>query len=228
MIYRFIDYLCATKIHFQFMTIDIHTHNSLANKSLSIYNLTLAEAGQKIESNEKELYSIGIHPWFADEFTDELFGKMAKWADDSRIVAIGECGLDKNSKATFNEQITVFEKQIYLSEKTHKPLIIHCVGYFNELLELKKRLEPQQLWIIHGFRGKPQLASQLLKAGCALSYGENFNKESVLLTPNDKLFVETDESQLSIDEIYSKIAMVKNIPTELLSAGDLFISKNKS
>jgi TatD DNase family protein len=190
--------------------------------------LKFEEASDKIASSENVLFSIGIHPWFANEFTEQLFNQMEKWVEDSKIVAIGECGLDKNSKATFNEQVTVFEKQIQISEKIHKPLIIHCVGYFNELFELKKSLQPQQLWIIHGFRGKPQLASQVLKAGCALSFGEYFNNESVLLTPINKLFVETDESNLSIDEIYRRIAAIKNISIDSLSANDLFFSKNKS
>ena len=217
-----------SEIQLLFMIIDVHTHNSLSNCYLSIYNLKFEEASDKIASSKNVLFSIGIHPWFANEFTEQLFNQMEKWVEDSKIVAIGECGLDKNSKATFNEQVTVFEKQIQISEKIHKPLIIHCVGYFNELFELKKSLQPQQLWIIHGFRGKPQLASQVLKAGCALSFGEYFNNESVLLTPINKLFVETDESNLSIDEIYRRIAAIKNISIDSLSANDLFFSKNKS
>ena len=100
-----------------------------------------------------------------------------------------------------------------------KPLIIHCVGYFNELLALKKKWNPTQLWIIHGFRGKPELAAQTLKSGCALSYGEHFNAESVRLTPIEKIFVETDESILNINEIYQNIAIIKVCKIEDLNAG---------
>ena len=126
--------------------------------------------------------------------------------------------------AQFAVQIQVLEKQIELSEKVKKPLIIHCVGCFNELFDLKKHWNPSQIWIIHGFRGKPELAGQALKVGCYLSFGEHFNTQSVRITPIDKLFVETDESKMSIEELYHQIAVVKGCSIEELSAGDLVMN----
>ncbi len=211
------------------MFIDIHTHKPSSSNYPVIRNLTFPEAEELFSSDENCFFSVGFHPWFANEFSMELFAKLEKWTHDSRFAAIGECGLDKNSKVTLVKQLSVFEQQILLSEKMQKPLIIHCVGCFNELFDLKKRLKPQQLWIIHGFRGKQELAVQALKAGCALSFGEHFNEESVRITPLDKLFVETDESNTSIDEIYRLIAVVKDINPDLLIAGELiyqyFIAK---
>ena len=147
------------------------------------------------------------------------------WAADKRVLVIGECGLDKHSQVSLEIQIKLFEMQIRLSERLKKPLIIHCVGHFNELFELKKQLQPQQLWIIHGFRGKPELAKQAIKAGFALSFGGNFNPESVAVTPLEKLFVETDESLSLIDETYSKIALIKNCNLLDLSAGELLFDR---
>jgi TatD DNase family protein len=210
------------------MFVDIHTHSFKSSSGFSIRNLSFSEAEILIKSDHKGLFSLGFHPWFANDFTLELMNKIENWVTDKRIVAIGECGLDKNSKVDFEKQLFVFEKQIALSEKIEKPLIIHCVGCFNELFELKKKWNPQQLWLIHGFRGKLELASQALKNGCSISYGEHFNAESVRITPIENLFVETDESKLGIDEIYKNIAAIKGCKVEELTAGFTFLSPHLS
>lgn len=207
------------------MFVDIHTHRFSKSDFTSIRNLTFQDASAILSSSETGLFSIGIHPWSEHEFTEKDFSCLEKWTSDERIIAIGECGLDKNSKATLQAQILIFWKQIDLSERFQKPLIIHCVGCFNELFELKKKLNPTQRWIIHGFRGKPELAAQALKSGCALSFGEHFNEESVRLTPVDKLFVETDESLLSIESIYKNIATVKNINSNEINAGSKLLEQ---
>lgn len=200
------------------MFIDIHTHNTSKPGFPAIQNLSILEAEKVFSSQDEGFFSIGFHPWHADEFSNESFKMMTNWANDKRLIVIGECGLDKNSTASFEKQLFVFEQQIALSEKVNKPLIIHCVGYFNELFEIKKRWNPIQLWIIHGFRGKPELAKQALKTRCALSFGEHYNTESVKETPIDKLFVETDESSISIDKIYNQLAIIKSCNIEDLDA----------
>jgi TatD DNase family protein len=205
------------------MFVDIHTHNSVDSKYTAIRNLTFSEANNIFSSNKKGIFSIGFHPWFADEYSDDSFNLLVKWANDKRFVFIGECGLDKNSKVSLDKQLRVFEKQIALSEKILKPLIIHCVGCFNELFELKKKLNPRQLWIIHGFRGKPELAKQVLKSGISLSFGEHFNIESVRITPLDNLYIETDESRLTIYDLYHAISIIKNCEEDKLNAGETLI-----
>ena len=208
------------------MLVDIHTHSHRSTDDSSVLrNLTFDEAEAFFKSDKQAFCSVGIHPWHADTFSEELLSKLEIWAYDNRFTAVGECGLDKNSNAAFEEQLSIFEKQITISEKSSKPLIIHCVGYFNELFALKKKWNPTQLWIIHGFRGKPELAAQVLKTGCALSYGEHFNAASVQITPPEKLFVETDESELNISEIYQHIANAKACNMEDLSAGMHLLNK---
>jgi TatD DNase family protein len=202
------------------MFVDIHTHSFLPSNNLAIRNLTFPMAGKVFASDEKGLFSAGFHPWYADTFSMELMEELTVWTSDKRFIAIGECGLDKNSKTPFEIQVSVFERQITLSEKVQKPMIIHCVGCFNELLALKKKMNPKQMWIIHGFRGKPQLAGQALNAGCALSFGEHFNSESVRLTPTDRLFIETDESTMLVSEIYQSISKIKDCTVEALNAGE--------
>jgi TatD DNase family protein len=207
------------------MYLDIHTHNPNHNQDFAIRNLTFAEAEKTFSLDGKGFFSVGFHPWNANEFSTTTFEKLEKWVNDKRLILIGECGLDKNSKTDLNTQIEIFKSQISLSERIEKPLIIHCVGCFNELFEIKKQMRPKQLWIIHGFRGKPELAQQAMKAGCELSFGEMFNSESVRVTPIDKLFVETDESKLTIEEIYKQIAKLKKVDSNSLSAGYNLLKK---
>lgn len=207
------------------MIVDIHTHSSTKSSYPAICNLTIVEAESFFSTTQKEFISTGIHPWYIDEFSTNLLGKIENWATDNRMLAIGECGLDKNAKSTIEVQLSVFEKHILIAEKVQKPMIIHCVGCFNELLELKKKINPKQLWIIHGFRGKPELATQILKSGCSLSFGEHFNEETVQITPIDKLYIETDESKIPISDIYTQIAEIKMINPQQLNAGEQFLQK---
>jgi len=206
--------------NFMYPFFDIHTHClEYDKKGYRIVNLDFKQAKQILAENNNEFFSTGFHPCFLENFSESNFEKLKFLANDNRVKAIGECGLDKNSNFDLKTQIFAFEKQIYLSEETEKPLVIHCVGKINELLEIKNTLKPVQLWIIHGFRGKPQLAEQILKAGCALSFAEFFNTESLKITPFNKLFVETDESAKPIEEIYFNIAKIKNCKIEDLDAG---------
>ena len=209
------------------MFVDIHSHKLLVSDSWVVYNIPLAQADAVFAAEAKVLFSVGFHPCMLETFSPERMEKMKEWAADTRFVAIGECGLDKNSEASPEKQIEVFEKQVLLSEEKQKPLIIHCVGRFNELFELKRQWNPKQTWIIHGFRGKPQLAEQALKAGCSLSFGEYFNSESVRLTSLEKLFVESDESNMPIAAIYANVAKARNCSVNELNAGEKLLEKMK-
>jgi TatD DNase family protein len=193
-----------------FKFVDIHTHNINSTNQYAIINLKLNDAQDRLDLSKHEYFSIGIHPWDVHRVESEMIQLLEKLAFNRKIIAIGECGLDKYSVATFEAQMEVFEKQIIISENTQKPIIVHCVGYFNELINLKKTLKPSQAWIIHGFRGKPELAKQLIMNGFYFSYGEKFNIQSVKITPLEKICVETDESSMTIEEIYKNIAAIKS------------------
>lgn len=208
------------------MLVDIHTHSKEKSSNLSIQSLDYSEIEEAFVFENNSFYSIGFHPWYAQKFTTEQFTKLEKFVAFNEILAIGECGLDKNCITELKLQISIFEKQLELAERVGKPLIIHCVGCFNELISIRKSENFNQPWIIHGFRGKPQLANQLLNAGFSLSYGEFFNTESLKLTPTDRLFVETDESKLELETIYQHISAQKNCTIDKLNAGILLFQKN--
>ena len=64
---------------------------------------------------------------------------------------------------------------------------------------VKKEFQPKQAWIWHGFRGKPEQAKQMLDKGLYLSFGEFYSDEAMRVVPDDRLFLETDDSELDIE-----------------------------
>ncbi|GAB3721689.1 TatD family hydrolase [Flavobacterium koreense] len=165
-------------------------------------------------------YSIGIHPWYIDE--NRLENDMKTIEEKlqlSECLALGECGLDKRIEIPLNIQIEVFEKQIALAEKYQKPLVLHLVAAFDELIEIKKRLKINVPIIIHGFSKNEQVAKQLIDNGFYLSFGKyllrNPDLETVFKSvPNDKFFLETDTIEETLEEVYTLAAKYKNIKME--------------
>ena len=135
-----------------------------------------------------QTYSAGIHPWHADRA--DMFGEVERLAACPGVVAIGETGLDKRRGPSLDIQIPLFRRHIDLAEAVGKPLIVHCVGAWQELLALPR---PQVMTIIHGFRGKPELARKMTAAGFFLSLGARYNPASERFA----LFRESDMSDLS-------------------------------
>ena len=105
----------------------------------------------------------------------------------------------------YSLQLRFFERQIELSETLQLPLIIHLVKAQDELLRLHKLYHPTCPWVIHGFRGKAPVATQLLEKGIYLSFGRHFHPESLTLALEQKrAFLETDDlPNLSIQEVYT-------------------------
>lgn len=171
---------------------DIHTHRRRGPDCI-----TNLEAGQSIDTAPGEAYySAGIHPWdTGSPVPDYLWQWLEHIAADQRVVAIGECGLDALSGGPSEVQTEVFIRQARLAERVEKPLIIHAVRSWPQIMALRRRLCPRQTWIIHGFRGKPELARQLLAAGFDISKGTRYNPAALAVIPPDRLHRETDTAE---------------------------------
>lgn len=165
-------------------------------------------------------YSIGIHPWSIDESkleSDLLI--IEQKAQQQNCLTLGECGLDKRIETDLNLQLEVFEIQLLLAQKYGKPVIVHCVAAFQELVEVKKRLQVSVPMIVHGFSKNEQIARQLLDNGFYLSFGKyllrNPELESVFQSvPDDRFFLETDTVEESIAEVYTLAAKYKKVNVE--------------
>ncbi|WP_264550863.1 TatD family hydrolase [Flavobacterium sp. N2038] len=162
-------------------------------------------------------YSIGIHPWYIKEDQTDLELKIIEEKlQTNNCLAIGECGLDKRIDIPLDQQIIVFEKQLQLAQKYNKPVVIHCVAAFQEVIAIKKKLNISVPMIIHGFSKNNQVAEQVIKAGFYISFGKyllrNTDLKSVFQNiPNDRFFLETDTIEDGIQKVYDLAAEYKEI-----------------
>lgn len=178
---------------------DFHTHDLHTPPGAGIVCLPreVLVTPQAFSPTPGALYAAGIHPWWTDTLCDaatlaRYLAHLDKLAAHPQVVQIGECGLDALRGAPLDVQRSIFDAQIAISEARHKPVTIHCVRAFDRLLQAHKQLRPTQQWTIHGFRGKPALARQLLAAGFDLSFGPQHNAESYAITPPHRRHDETD------------------------------------
>jgi TatD DNase family protein len=199
---------------------NLHTHKFTNNPQVfELVNQYPWEFDETIPS-----YSIGIHPWYIYENRLESdLQTIEKKLQLKECFALGECGLDKRIEIPLDLQISIFEKQIALAEKYKKPLVLHLVAAFDELIEIKNRLQISVPIIIHGFSKNKQVANQLVKNGFYLSFGKYLLqneslKEVFQSVPNDKFFLETDTINESLEEVYTLAAKYKNTTIEELMA----------
>ncbi len=167
-------------------------------------------------------FSAGIHPWDAGKYELAAFAPLF---DSPRCLAVGECGLDRTSDTAIPLQKKVFEAQIEESVRRVKPLVIHCVRCFPELLHLKSKLDADAPeWVVHGFRGTKRKAFDLLDAGCVLSFGAGLlrdagNMEYFAEIPLERILIETDESPELFEQIFAEAAAMHLLsPTEFAAA----------
>ena len=205
--------------------LDIHTHRIPEQPLNAIWNCM-----PKDESllHRVDYCSVGIRPWYV---TEANLSEQKRWVEEvvlntPSVVAIGEAGLDKATDVPWELQLNAFEWQIEWADRLGLPLILHVVKAHNEVMEMKKKYRPRNRWIVHGFRGKRQLAEQYLREGISLSFGTRYSEDALRAIPYDKLFFETDESSESIYHIYEQAAKTLQYPyEELLAQGKRNIGK---
>ena len=192
--------------------IDIHVHGGKPATEVFLIESLMAHEEKTVENISGVAYTYGIHPWFLDENNySRQISSVENAVIYTDIIAIGEAGFDKLRGPSPELQRRVFEKQVILAEKFGKPLIIHCVRAWDELLSVQKELRPQMPWMIHGFRGGVKLAEQLLSKGMYLSVWFDFvlrleSQELIRNIPKDRIFLETDGADVDIRDIYKKVA----------------------
>lgn len=200
--------------------IDCHTHHLRRHAVVNIdpTGHTASELNEIMPLRKGYMFSVGIHPWNVNNATYHDMAIVRALTAEPDVVAIGEAGLDttKGLPSDIETQIELLKFHVSISEATKKPLILHIVKRFPEIIRLKKELRPTQKWVIHGFRGKPELAKELLRHGFYLSFGEKFNPESVALTPPERMWIETDESTMNIRDIRRKIREM-SFPSEKIT-----------
>ena len=200
--------------------VNIHTH-SCKHTDIEIQNI---DVDNFVNVDVSHFYSMGIHPWNAeDPDCEKRFSSLENIITNKQILAVGECGIDRVCNSDFETQKYYFIKQIEISEQYQKPLIIHCVRAYPDIISIRKETRAKQPWIIHGFQGNEQSVEQLLRhENIYLSLGDVLLKNKckaqrlLEIIPLDRLFLETDTADISIGCIYEIASVLSDIKSDVL------------
>ena len=202
--------------------INIHGHRQ-ANNIQEWVMMNLMAKDYPPEDIESGFYSVGFHPYNVGKVdVEDTISKVKLSTENPNVFAIGEIGLDKSIKAPLDQQMSIFEAQVRIAEYAELPVILHVVRAFNEIIEFMKVQQPVVPMIIHGYNGSAQMAESLLRAGFLISFGEAIARENsriieaLKVVPVEHMFLETDEGELDIREIYHTTAELKGISLDHL------------
>ena len=189
--------------------LDFH-HHQLSKTGIYNWNLN--------EEIPAAKFSAGLHPKDITENWKSDFEKIKTISLSENCLAIGECGLDGIISIDENLQNEIFKVHIKWAEEIQKPIIIHCVRRFSQILHYKTAKVPL---VIHGFNKKENVAQELLDAGFHLSFGratlENLSLQKIIKNfPIQRLFLETDDADFEIIKLYEKVSEIKSITLENL------------
>ncbi|MCX6333325.1 MAG: TatD family hydrolase [Bacteroidia bacterium] len=212
--------------------IDIHNHGANAVPGIFTIETLMAHENREPENIKGLTYSFGIHPWHLDENShDHLISCVIINAVNPDVALIGEAGFDRIKGPSLELQRKTFEEQVKIAKEHKKPMVIHCVRAWDDLLQEHKKLKPQMPWLVHGFRGKPDLAQQLVSKGMYISFWFDFvmKPEAIPLlksVPKERFFLETDGAGINIMDIYNKVSDDLDISVEELKR-TMFLNFNQ-
>jgi TatD DNase family protein len=204
---------------FLVLFINTHTHAQVYDAKVEVVNINLNT------SDKPNHYSYGLHPWLINK--DTYLGELEHLKvviHEKRCLAVGECGLDKLSKVDFDLQLEVFKEQILLANQVKKPLIVHCVKAFNELINCLNHNDNKVPVIVHGFNNNENIARVLVNEGIYFSFGkallgyESNAAKALINVGRRNFFLETDDADISIKYIYRKAAELLGIDEEIIKA----------
>ena len=144
--------------------------------------------------------TVGVHPNDAQKSNPQTFRNLRELAEHSKVVAIGEIGLDYHWGVPPEAQFPVFRKQLEMAAQARMPVVIHTRDAWDDTLDvLREFWAPFGLpCIMHCFTGDAERAKQCLELGFILSFGgvSTFPKsaeirEAACITPADRLLIET-------------------------------------
>lgn len=190
--------------------IDFHHHTE---GKYGVYNMNF------LQKSINSLYSIGLHPKDLHHVDDNAWHWFRENSLQEQCFAIGEAGLDAFVDISEGIQEKVFTEQILWANKIRKPVIIHCVRRFSQLLRFMKLAKVPM--IIHGFNKKRTIADELLAKGFYLSFGKSviyqvYLQEILKAVPSNRIFLETDTADFDIVELYYRVAEIKGLSVENL------------
>jgi len=165
------------------------------------------EAGIRLADRHEAFYAtVGVHPHDASKADPEVFRNLSELAKHTKVVAIGEIGLDYHYDFSPREvQRAVFIEQMRIAADANKPIVIHTREAWDDTIAvIREHWDATRGGIMHCFSGGPVQAQQALELGFHLSFGGivTFPKaleiqEAARMAPLDRILVETDAPYLA-------------------------------
>ena len=216
-----------------------HIYNNGVTKMVCVgYDLNKSKKAIEIAEKYDYMYAtVGISPNDIIDFNDENLKQIEELAKNSKVVAIGEIGLDYYwNKDNKNEQKQLFIKQIEIANRLNKPIVIHTRDAFIDTIAILKDYPVIKKGIFHCCPLNQELIKEGLKLGFYISFSGNItfkNAKSegpVSLVPMDRILIETDSPYLTpepfrgtrndsskVKFVAEKIAEIKKISIEEVS-----------
>ncbi len=145
--------------------------------------------------------TVGVHPHDAKDVTGQAIRQLHALAQNKKVVAIGETGLDFHyDHSPRDKQAEVFTSHLQLAGELALPVIIHSREAFDETMEILQQSGPDlEKVVFHCFSGSPEQAKIVLDTGYYISFTGVVtfkNAESIRqaaeIVPLDRLMLETD------------------------------------
>lgn len=171
----------------------------------------ILNAGSDIDTSKKSIQlaekfdfiyaAVGVHPHEVEKLNDDEFDELKKLCSHSKVVAVGEIGLDYYYDHSPREvQRYWFEKQIEMGKELKLPLILHNRDSHEDMMNIIRKHAPySNPGVFHCFTGSWEMAKELLELGFYISFGgpitfKNAKKAIEIMEnmPEDKILIETD------------------------------------
>ena len=205
------DYLIDTHAHIDMLSdFDISGVGKIIVPSVE---LSTMEKVVKLSENPNVYSMVGIYPSEAKTYNEEVEAKMQELAQNPKVVAVGEIGLDYYWDKSFNDiQKEVFKRQIVLANELNKTLIVHDrEAHLDTLSILKETVSKSTPVVMHCFSGSYEFGMDCIKQGCYLAFGgvstfKNAKKahEVIEKMPLEYLLLETDSPYLTPEPFRGK------------------------
>lgn len=177
--------------------------------------------------------AIGFHPDEIEKYDDEVEKKLEKLAENKKVLAIGEIGLDYHWMIRpKEEQWRIFKRQLKLAEKVNKPVVIHTREAMEDTISILNEF-PNITGILHCYPGSVETAKKMidrfyLGVGGVLTFKNGKKLVKVVQEiPIEKIVIETDcpymapvpyrgqrNEPIYTEEVAKKIAELKNMNYE--------------
>ncbi|HUS78454.1 MAG TPA: TatD family hydrolase [Patescibacteria group bacterium] len=177
---------------------------------------------------------VGIHPWYADDYSPENLQRLKEMAKDPNVVAISEIGLDYAGRMTkswerssevvdHDIQRNTLRKQIGLAKELGLPVLVHDRAPGQEVLDILEEEGATEVGAaIHGFTKDAAYAERATRMGIYLSIGRAVTRgeneelvDAIRRTPLEWILTETDSGDpTGVIAVAEKIAEIKGLTRE--------------